>query len=375
MNSSARLTRAEFDAALRSASADLDHRLPRLATLGGAREVIVYSYGAKGKELALMLRAKGVDCVIYDNGEASRARAEADGFKVVRSLDAGRPLIIAAGQNQIQIAASLDRDFFTLAEALYALDLHQAYGPARRFTAAVLENIDGLFEVYGLLDPDSAATFLEILEYRASLDIHRLTRQRPVGEMWLPPIEGLDIRSFCDIGAYDGDSLAAIKAAFPKVSRSFTIEPNPDLAEPIAAVAARNAIANTNYVGAAWAHATRLSARMLFSGMLVIEEAREGGIAADRLDVLLGGEAYDYIKMDVEGTEREVLDGAPDSLRKARCIAVAGYHLPNDFIALPGQLGRILGGFSRGQDGGWRLAFAHYSQVGDDSIFYAWRAG
>ncbi len=69
MNGSARLMRAEFEAALRSASADLDARLPRLATLSGAREVIVYTYGAKGKELALMLRAKGVDCLIYDNGE------------------------------------------------------------------------------------------------------------------------------------------------------------------------------------------------------------------------------------------------------------------------------------------------------------------
>jgi len=374
MDSSARLARREFEAALRSASADLDSRLPRLATLGGAREVIVYTYGDKGKELALMLRAKGVDCLIYDNGEASRARAETDGFAVIRSLDSDRPLIVAAGQNQIQIAAGLQRDFFTLAEALYAFDLSQAFGPARRFTAAVLEDIDGLFEVYGLLDPVSASAFLQILEYRASLDVRRLTRQRPVGEMWLPPIEGLDIRSFCDIGAYDGDSLAAIKAVFPEVSRSFTIEPNPDLAAPIAEVAARRGITNTNYVGAAWTHATHLSARKLFSGMLVIEESRQGRIAAERLDVLLDGETYDYIKMDVEGTEREVLGGGPDSLRKARCIAVAGYHLPNDFIDLSRQLSMILGDFSSEQVGGWRLAFAHYSQVGDDSIFYAWRA-
>jgi FkbM family methyltransferase len=373
MSGSARFTRGEFEAALRSASAELAARLPRLADLGGAREVTVYTYGAKGKELALMLRAKGVGCVIYDNGEAARARAEADGFPVTRALDADRPLIVAAGQNQIQIGASLERDFFTLAEALYAFDVHHAYGLARRFTAAVLADVDGLFEVYGLLDPDSAAAFLEILEYRASLDVARLTRQRPVGEMWLPPVKGLDISSFCDIGAYDGDSLAAIKAAFPKVSRSFTIEPNPELAEPIAAVAARNGIDNTNYVGAAWSHATRLSARQLFSGMLVIEEADSGGIAAERLDALLKGETYDYIKMDVEGTERAVLEGGEQSLRAARCIAIAGYHLPNDFTDLPRQAQRILGDFTAAGSGEWRLAFAHYSQVWDDSIFYAWR--
>jgi FkbM family methyltransferase len=374
MNGSARLARTEFDAALRSASADLEARLPRLAALERAREVLIYTYGAKGKELALILRAKGIDCLIYDNGEAARARAETDGFTVTRSLDPHRPLIVAAGQNQIEIAASLERDFFTLAEAAYAFDLPQAYGPARRFTAAVTEDLEALFEVYGLLDPDSAATFLEILEYRVSLDVRRLTRQRPVGEMWLPPVKGLDLRSFCDIGAYDGDSLAAIKAAFPKVSRSFTIEPNPDLARPIAAVAARYGIENTNYVGAAWSHATRISAWQHFSGMLVIEESDTGNILADKLDTLLSGEAFDYIKMDVEGTEREVLNGGQASLRAARCIAIAGYHLPDDFTNIPAQIGQILGGLGGTGSGDWRLAFAHYSQVGDDSIFYAWRA-
>ncbi|MGZ3273397.1 MAG: FkbM family methyltransferase [Caulobacteraceae bacterium] len=374
MNTPAPLSRAEFNAALESASRDLEGRLPRLTALNGAREVVIYTYGAKGKELALMLRASGVHCLIYDNGEAARSRAEQDGFAVTRTLDVDRPLLVAAGQNQIQICASLEREFYTLAEALYAFDLNHAYGPARRFTAAVLEDAEGLFDIYGLLDPQSAAAFLDILQYRASLDVQRLTCQRPVGEMWLPPIAGLDIRSFCDIGAYDGDSLAAIKAAFPKVSRSFTIEPNPDLAEPIAAVAARNGIDNINYVGAAWSHPTRLSARQLFSGMLVIKESDTGDIAAETLDKLLGGEAYDYIKMDVEGTERAVLDGARESLGKAHCIAVAAYHLPHDFIELQAQLVRLLGPFNDPGGNGWRLAFAHYSQVFDDSIFYAWRS-
>lgn len=373
MNSRPQLTLSDFQAALAAARREREARLPRLETLAGAREVMVYSYGAKGKELALMLRAKGVDGLIYDNGEAARARAELDGFRVTRSLHPDLPLIVAAGQNQIPICASLDRPFFTLVEALYAFDLHHAFGPARRFSAAATDDAEALYDVYALLDPQSAARFLEILVYRASLDALRLKAQRPVGEMWLPPIDGLDIRSFCDIGAYDGDSLAAIKDAFPQVTRSFTIEPNPDLAPAIAAVAARIGVANTNYVGAAWGHATRLSARKLFSGMLVIKEEDSGDIAAEPLDALLGDEAYDYIKMDVEGTERAVLEGGGHPLRAARCIAVAGYHLPADLTAIPAQLKEILGSLDGQGPAGWRLAFAHYSQVWDDSIFYAWR--
>ena len=79
--------------------------------------------------------------------------------------------------------------------------------------------------------------------------------------------------------------------------------------------------------------------------------------------------------MDVEGTERGVLDGGKASLRSASCIAVAAYHLPDDFTDIRAQLGEILGSFDGAEPGGWRLAFSHYSQVFDDSIFYAWRRG
>jgi FkbM family methyltransferase len=369
------LGRADFEAALRSAAGELDSRRSKLATLEGARTVIIYSYGSKGVELGIMLRDKGVECLVYDNSEASRARARTDGYEVVQTLDLDLPLIVAAGQNQIPICASLKRDAFNLVESLYALDLYQGYGPARDNSSSILRHLDSLFEVYGLLDATSAALFLEILQYRASLSLGHLTRQRPVGEMWHPPVEGLAIRSFCDIGAYDGDSLASVKTVYPQMSRSFTVEPNPEMAGAIAAVAAKNGIANRNFVGAAWSHPARLSARRLSNGMLVIRESDQGTIAADALDTQLGGEQYDYIKMDVEGTERAVLDGGKTSLRSASCIAVAAYHLPDDFTDIRTQLGEILGPLDGAGPGGWRLAFSHYSQVFDDSIFYAWRRG
>ena len=369
------LGRADFEAALQSAARELDSRRSKLATLEGARTVTIYSYGSKGVELGIMLKDKGVECLVYDNAEASRARARADGFEVVQDIDPNLPLIVAAGQNQIPIFASLKREAFNLMESLYAMDLYQGYAPARDNSGSILRHLEALFEVYGLLDADSAALFLEILEYRASLSLSHLTRQRPVGDMWRPPVEGLDIRSFCDIGAYDGDSLASIKTVFPQLSRSFTIEPNPEMAGPIAAVAATKGIANKTFVGAAWSHPARLSARRLPNGMLVIRESDQGTIAADALDTLLGGEHCDYIKMDVEGTERAVLDGGKASLRLASCIAVAAYHLPDDFTDIRAQLGEILGSLDGSESGGWRLAFSHYSQVFDDSIFYAWRCG
>jgi glycerophosphoryl diester phosphodiesterase len=69
------MDRAAFDAALDAAS---DHRRalqPRLDRLAGEGKLTVYSYGVRGTDLALQLRAAGIDCLVFDNAAASRARA------------------------------------------------------------------------------------------------------------------------------------------------------------------------------------------------------------------------------------------------------------------------------------------------------------
>lgn len=77
--SDAPLGRLEFLAALEEGQACLRAKLPRLSALEGAGEILVYSYGTRGKDLALQLRAADIRCVIYDNGPAARERAAADG--------------------------------------------------------------------------------------------------------------------------------------------------------------------------------------------------------------------------------------------------------------------------------------------------------
>jgi FkbM family methyltransferase len=363
-----------FRGRLDSARAERQAKEDRLVKLSSAPSVTVYSYGSKGRELAPLLRARGVECFIFDNGQASRQKANADGYEVLQAIDDDRPVIVAAGQNQIEILASLGSDAFNHSEGSWAFDLPSPYGPAREVAAEASGDPEALFNVYAMLDPQSGSAFLGVLEFRAALDVYRLKGRRPVGEMWRPPVDGLNIRSFCDIGAYDGDSVRATKVNYPTLNRTFTIEPNPDLSAAINKTVDELEITNTHFVGAAWDRSSRLTARTLPSGMFVIEESAAGEIRAECLDSLLQGEQFDYIKMDVEGTERQVIDGGRASIAAARCVAVAGYHLPRDLITLPAQLFGVLGGrFATDNPNGWNLAFAHYSQVFDDSIFYAWR--
>jgi hypothetical protein len=54
----------------------------------------------------------------------------------------------------------------------------------------------------------------------------------------------------------------------------------------------------------------------------------------------------DYIKMDIEGAEREALRGAEETLRKYRPrLMLDAYHRPDDATVLPGLMRRVYRGY------------------------------
>jgi FkbM family methyltransferase len=361
------LDRQDFDAALDRASLALEQRRTRLEALAKAGRVAIYSYGSRGTDLALQLRGKGIGCVVFDNAPSARERAAAAGFETADQLPDHLPVIVAAGQNQAEILGELGPSAHSLADALYAYDIRNQYGRARAFSSMTATRRDDLYDRYVALEPQCQPDFLDVLLYRASLDVNLATSRLPMGEMWVPPVD-LDIRSFCDVGAYDGDTLKQMKRLYPQIARTFTVEPNADLDMVIARTALDLGVINVNFSGAAWSRKTRLGFKPLFNDMVEVRETEDGELAADALDALTRGRSYDYVKFDVESAEAHALKGAEAMLRNATCIAVAAYHLPTDLIDVPRQLEAILG-----PDKGWRYYFRHYSQSFDDSIVYAVR--
>ena len=361
-----------FSAELHAAMVDRkDNRQTSLDLLSTEKSVIVYSYGARGRDAAQQLRKAGINCLLFDNSQQALDRAVAGGFETTANLQPDLPVIIAAGQNQLSILASLSRPAYSLAEALYAFDLLNQYGKARLFSEIPAPLHEDLYEVYRRLDPICRQGFLNVLLYRLSLDVGRIASTRKLmAHMWVPPATVQAIASFCDVGAYDGDTLISMKAAFPSLSSSFAIEPNPALAAAIASAAKRTNLTNRIFTGAAWSHKTRLSCHIYASGMMAIAEDAQGTIEAEALDNLTRGERYDYVKLDVEGSEGKALEGGHTLIRNAHCVAVASYHLPTDFIDIPRTIATIAGETYERE---WRCAFGHYSECFDDSIFYFYR--
>jgi len=348
------------------------NREESLDSLSKEKSVIVYSFGAKGKELSYQLRSAGIECTIFDNARQAVERASAEGFQTTSDIDLELPLIVAAGQNQWNILSTLTRPAYSLAEGLYAYDLIHAFGRAREFTTILPRVADELYQIYKQIGSSCRQEFLDVLLFRASLNVrHIVTSRKPVSEMYMPPPAISTIRSFCDVGAYDGDSLISMKAAFPDLESTFAVEPNPALVLRIEAAAKRSILENRIFVGAAWSHKTRLNCQLFRNGMMAITEDVSGSIEADTLDSITSLQHYDYVKFDVEGAEAPALQGAQSLLRDSRCIAIAGYHLPKDFVDIPKTLCEILGNESESE---WRCDFHHYSECFDDSIFYFYRA-
>lgn len=348
------------------------YREKSLDSLSKNKSVIVYSFGSKGKELSSQLRSAGVECIIFDNSSSAVDRATGDGFQTTSNINLDLPLIVAAGQNQWSILSGLTRSAYSLAEGLYAYDLVHAFGKAREFSKIIPETTDELYQIYKQLGRSSRQEFLDILLFRASLDVrHIVSTRKPVSEMYIPPAALGAIRSFCDVGAYDGDTLTILKAAFPRLESTFAVEPNPDLVSRIEAAAKRGGLENKIFVGAAWSHKTKLNCQVFPNGMMAISEDVSGTIDADSLDNITSLQHYDYVKFDVEGAEAAALKGAQFLLRDSRCIAIAAYHLPMDLVDIPKDVSMTLGEDSASE---WRCDFHHYSECFDDSIFYFYRA-
>jgi FkbM family methyltransferase len=72
----------------------------------------------------------------------------------------------------------------------------------------------------------------------------------------------------------------------------------------------------------------------------------------------------DFIKMDIEGTELNALDGAARVLREFRPrLAISGYHKPSDFWEIPNRIKDL--------NPDYILAFGHHTPIIWESVFYA----
>lgn len=155
----------------------------------------------------------------------------------------------------------------------------------------------------------------------------------------LSPISG---EVFIDAGAYDGGTvLDFIKwhddSGYEKI---YAFEPDTQNAHNVLECFARNNVQNAELINkGTWKNETELNfTNNGSSGAAFIEEINSTStkIPVASIDSVLQGKRATYIKMDVEGSEAETLEGAKKTIVKWKPrLAVCVYHKPFDIIDLP----------------------------------------
>ena len=204
-----------------------------------------------------------------------------------------------------------------------------------------------LERVYHLLaDEQSRKVFRMLLEYKISGKIHWLrqmeTPREEIFQGFFPVSEG---EAYVDLGAYDGDTIEEfISLCGGRYDRITALEPDRRNFKKLEKKIRENQWRQVRlYSCGAWSE----------DGFLPFEGkgGRSSSISFDSdsagyskqknvemrcVDTILRDEKATWIKMDVEGAEREAIFGCRHTLKKySPKLMISVYHRTNDFFTLP----------------------------------------
>ena len=261
----------------------------------------------------------------------------AENVIVLLSFGTSRPEVL---ENIHRIAAETE---------LYAPDV-PAFGDGL-FDRAFFETHRGEIDAaYDLLSDDlSKSIFENVLRFKLTGDIRCLKKaESDRVETLLTFVQPEQIKNAVDLGAYNGDTARELlEYSKGNLEKIYAMEPDARNFRKLEAYAAEEKRAEVipHNVGA-WSEKTTLyfdasgnrnaSFGSNRSESLAERPVKLKAIEADTLDHILDGQTVDYIKYDVEGSEREALLGSKETIeRNDPTLLVSLYHRNEDLFALP----------------------------------------
>lgn len=172
---------------------------------------------------------------------------------------------------------------------------------------------------------------------------------------------------FLDAGVFDGmSSVEFVKWCAGIYENIYQFEPNNRNEWKIRRTMAENGIIKYNLV---LKGLSDKFGRALFNGRSCsassVSAFGTDEIELTTIDETLNGAKVTFVKMDIEGKEREALVGAQETIKKYKPrLAISIYHKREDFFVIPKTILDI--------DSTYQLAIRHYTSSPYESILYAW---
>ena len=203
---------------------------------------------------------------------------------------------------------------------------------------------DELTQTYGLLaDEQSRNIFENVIAYKLTGKLGYLfAAESDKDEVYEKLLNAPEIRTYADLGAYNGDTIRELMKYSPALSEVTAFEPDRRSFRKLTDFC--QTLPDSIQVNALHAAAWNENAELTFgdegnrnSGLFA--KAKTVQIAATSLDIALEGKTVDYVKYDVEGCECEAILGSTHTvLSCAPKLLVSAYHRSEDIFALPLQI-------------------------------------
>ena len=213
------------------------------------------------------------------------------------------------------------------------------------FTIEFYEENRSRFEaVYNsLADEESKRIYENVISYKLSGDIKYLwDSESDKAQVYEEILDCQKIKSYLDLGAYNGDTIKEMLLYNPNLQKAVALEPDARNFRKLTEYAQNVESCEIKCINAgAWCENTTLlfdasgnrNAGIVSKGNIV-SKIKEVSVVT--VDSVLDGASVDYIKYDVEGSEKEALLGSTQTIKAhAPKLLVSLYHRSEDLFALP----------------------------------------
>ena len=197
-----------------------------------------------------------------------------------------------------------------------------------------------------LADEYSKEVFDSVINYKLSGDIGFLKNcHSDFGEVYENLLSADKFERIADLGAYNGDTLREIAPFAPALREAIAFEPDRRNHRKLLEYAdGEDRFKITSFKKAAWSGSEILlfdgsgnrNSTLISKGIEVNRPPKTVEVEGESLDNILSGESVDYVKFDVEGAEKEAIQGAFKTIKTHRpALLVSLYHRSEDIFALP----------------------------------------
>lgn len=218
-------------------------------------------------------------------------------------------------------------------ETLFTLDFAREHS----------QEIRAAFEL--LRDVKSQRIFAHTIYYKLTGDIrYLLCSTSSKDEVYESLLDARTIKNYADLGAYNGDTIRELRAYSPALSDVVAFEPDRRSFRKLSEYCDTVSDLNIEKINAAaWNCDTVLTfgdEGNRNSGLFAKGKSIE--VTATSLDNVIGQRSIDYVKYDVEGCEKEAIEGSNKTILRCKPrLLISAYHRSEDIYELPLMINRL----------------------------------